>query len=218
MDQTNLKPASAFAMKLGVKAIIYGPPGSAKTPLINTAPRPVLLATEPGLLSMRNSKVPTWVGSTKALIDEFFKWFEHSAENKNFDTLAIDSVSQMCNIALNESKKAHGLAQYGDMADYVFPYLNRLYWMPQKHMYLIAKEEFANNVKRPSFPGNFLPKEIPHLYDCILRLAKTNVPGYGETLAFQCSGNYDIVARDRTGMLAMYEEPDFGKLVTKAMQ
>lgn len=220
MQITDLKAAKTFAIQFGAKCLIYGPPGSAKTPTINTAPRPVLLATEPGLLSMRNSDVPTWIAPTKAKIDEFFKWFEHSPEAKNFDTLAIDSVSQMCNIALDGSTAKHGLAQYGEMADYVMPYMQRLYYMKEKHMYLICKEELTTDGKRrPAFPGQQLngSSGIAHLYDCILRLAKTNVPNQGEVLAFQCNGSYDVIARNRTGTLNDFEPPHFGNLVKKVM-
>lgn len=220
MNQNDLLPAKEFAQRFGVKSVIYGPPGSGKTPIINTAPRPVLLATEPGLLSMRTSTVPTWLAPTTAKIDEFMKWFEHSNESKNFDTLCIDSSSQMCDIALEEAKKKskHGLQQYGEMADYVMPYLKRLYFMPNKHMYLIAKEETTSlGMRKPYYPGKQLPTDIPHLYDCILRVAKVQVPGYGETVAFQCNGTMDVTARNRTGNLADYEPPDFGALVAKAM-
>lgn len=218
MNQSDLKPAREFAIKFGAKCIIYGPPGSAKTPIINTCPRPVLLAVEPGLLSMRTSNVPTWMATNKARIDEFFKWFELSSEAKNFDTLAIDSTSQMCNIALDESKQKHGLAQYGEMADYVWPYMQRLYYMREKHMYLIAKEELTvDGKRRPSFPGQQLPRDVPHLYDCILRLSKVAIPNIGETLAFQCNGTIDVIARNRTGTLADYEPPDFNALVKKVM-
>jgi hypothetical protein len=124
----------------------------------------------------------------------------------------------MCDIALNESTSKHGLAQYGDMAEYVLPYIQRLYWMKEKHVYAIAREELTvDGKRRPSFPGQQLNRDIPHLYDCILRLAKINVPNVGETLAFQCNGSYDIVARNRVGTLDTYEPPDFGKLVTKCM-
>jgi len=218
MQASDLMPAGKFAQLFGAKCIIYGPPGSAKTPIINTAPRPVLLATEPGLLSMRGSKVPTWVAPNKARIDEFFKWFENSAEAKNFDTLAVDSTSQMCDIGLSESKAKHGLAQYGEMADWVYPFLERMYFMREKHMYLIAKEEVLNDGRRrPYYPGKYLPTQIPHKYDCVLRLAKVPVPGVGEVLAFQCNGTYEISARNRTGTLADFEQPDFSKLVTKVM-
>lgn len=221
MQMQDLRPAKDFALMFGCKAIIYGPPGSAKTPIINTCPRPVMLAVEPGLLSMRNSNVPTWMAPNKARIDEFFKWFELSAETKNFDTLAVDSVSQMCNIALDESKAKHGLAQYGEMADYVMPYLQRLYYMKEKHMYLIAKEELTSDGKRrPAFPGQQLngSSGVSHLYDCILRLAKVPIPNIGETLAFQCNGTMDILARNRTGDLADFEPPDFGAIVKKVMK
>lgn len=219
MNQSDLKKAREFAIQFGCKAIIYGPPGCGKTPSINTAPRPVLLATEPGLLSMRNSNVPTWVGNTKSRIDEFMKWFENSSEAKNFDTLAIDSTSQMCTIALDESKAKHGLQQYGEMAEYVMPFLKRLYFMKEKHMMLLAKEELTSDGKRrPLYPGKFLPAEIPHLYDCILRLAKVPVPNVGEVVAFQCNGTIDIIARNRTGTLSDFEPADFNALIKKVMQ
>ena len=218
MNMSDLKPARDFARMYGVKAVIYGPPGSGKTPLVGTCPRPVLLAVEPGMLSMRNSNVPTWMAPNKARIDEFMKWFENSSEAKNFDTLAIDSTSQMCNIALDESKAKHGLAQYGEMADYVWPYMQRLYFMKEKHMFLIAKEELTvDGKRRPSYPGQVLNKDIPHLYDCILRIAKVPIPNVGETLAFQCNGTIDIIARNRTGDLADFEPPNFNDIVKKVM-
>ncbi len=105
MQQNDLRPANEFALKLGVKAIVYGPPGTGKTPIVNSAPRPVLMACEPGLLSMRGSKVSTWFADTGIRIDEFFKWLFNSKEANNFDTVAVDSVSQMCEIYLREAEQ-----------------------------------------------------------------------------------------------------------------
>src|SRR6202035_3954656 len=116
MDQRNLRPARDFALMYGVKGLIYGSPGSGKTPILATAPRPLLLATEPGLLSMRNSTVPTYLGYDAASIDEFFKWFFNSAETKNFDTIAVDSTSQMAEIYVLDAQKhnKHGFKPYGE--------------------------------------------------------------------------------------------------------
>jgi len=118
MDIRSLRPAKDFAINYGVKAIVYGPPGKGKTPIISSAPRPVMLACEPGMLSMRNSTVPTWPAFTADKIDEFFKWCFHSNETKNFDTICVDSVSQMAEIYLQKATKdnKHGLAAYGQMA------------------------------------------------------------------------------------------------------
>ncbi len=106
------------------------------------------------------------------------------------------------------------------MADYVMPYLQRLYYMKEKHMYLIAKEELTSDGKRrPAYPGQQLngSNGVCHLYDCILRLAKVPIPNVGETLAFQCNGTADILARNRTGTLADFEPPNFNDLVRKVM-
>lgn len=224
MDIRDLKAAGEFAQNFGVKALIYGPAGSAKTPLLNTAPRPLLLATEPGLLSMRGSKIPTYEAYEPKRIDEFFKWFFNSNETKNFDTLGIDSASQIADIYLIDAQKnnKHGLKAYGEMADNTMEHLRTLYYTRYKHTYVIAKEEIKDmdgqTMRRPYFPGQVLPIQVPHLYDFILRLAKTNVPGQnGEVLAFQCVGSYNVLSRNRTGNLNQYEPPNFNALVEKAM-
>jgi GTPase SAR1 family protein len=231
MDIRDLKAAGEHAQNFGVKAIVYGPAGTGKTPILNSAPRPVLLATEAGLLSMRGSKIPTYEAYTSQRVDEFFKWFFNSTETKNFDTLGIDSGSQMADIYLNAAlkgtskagNKKHGMAAYGEMATETMEHLRTLFYTRQKHVYLICKEQIADvefqSLRRPYFPGQVLPVDVPHLYDFILRLAKTNVPGMvGEQLAFQCNGTMNIMSRNRTGNLNDFEEPHFGKLVAKAME
>src|SRR5258708_2508772 len=230
MNIKDLKPANEHAQNFGVKAIIFGPAGCGKTPILNTAPRAVLLATEPGLLSMRGSKIPTYEAYTSQRIDEFFKWFFNSTETKNFDTLGIDSGSQIADVylqaALSGTSKAgnkkHGMAAYGEMADNTMEHLRTLFYTRYKHTYVICKEEIADvelqSLRRPYFPGKVLPVQVPHMYDFLIRLAKTNVPGVvGETLAFQCVGNMNVLARNRTGNLNEFEPPNFGALVTKAM-
>ncbi len=229
-SNSDFKPAGSYAKASGLKAIIYGPPGSAKTPLLNTAPRPILLATEAGMLSMKRSTIPTCYASTPQAIDDFFKWLFHSNEPKNFDTVGIDSISHLCEVYLTAilsgtskaGNKVHGQAAYGEMAKNVMDHMRPLYHLPNKHVYGIAKQEVKPqsgiNTTRPYFPGQYLPVELPHLFDAILRLAIHRVPGVGDTLAFRCLQSIDEIARNRTGNLNEFEEPHFGKLVTKALQ
>lgn len=226
MNIRDLKPAGEYSGAYGVKALIFGAPGSHKTPLINTAPRPILLACEPGLMSMRGSQVPTYQAFTTEAIEGFFDWFFNSNETKNFDTLAIDSSSQITDIYLQSiltgksksGNKLHGKAAYGAMADECLKHFRKLYFMPLKNIYLIAKETSFDGMKRPYFPGNVLNVEVPHMYDLILHLGIHNIPGMGQLLSFQCRQTIDILARDRSGRLNDYEPPDFGKLVQKVMQ
>lgn len=223
MNASQLKPAGQLAGRFGVKALVYGPPGTGKTPILNTAPRPVLLAVEPGLLSMRGSTIPTWEGYTTAAIMEFFAWFTTSAESKNYDTLGVDSVSQMAEIILKDKLLTNkdGRKAYGEMSRAVMEIMNGLYFFPQKHIYLIAKEThlelLGTNMRRPYFPGQDLNVKVPHLYDEILHLAPATVPGVGITTAFRTKGEFDVMARDRSGRLAQFEPPDLAALFTKCM-
>jgi len=226
---SDFKPAGFYAKTSGFKAIVYGPPGSAKTPILNTAPRSILLATEAGLLSMKDSTIPTCYAHTPAAIDDFFKWLLHSNEPKNFDTIGVDSISHMCEVYLTAimngtskaGNKVHGQAAYGEMAKMVMDHMRPLYHLPNKHVYGIAKQEVtlisSIPTTRPFFPGKYLPVELPHLFDAILRLAIHRVPGVGDTLAFRCLQSIDEIARNRTGNLSEFEQPDFGKLIAKAM-
>lgn len=221
MNLSDLRPAKDHAINFGVKAIIYGPAGSGKTPIINTAPRPILLACEPGLLSMRGSNVPTYAAFDAKMIDDFFDWFFKSHETKKFDTLCIDSTTEMAEVYLRQAEKTnkHGLAAYGEMAKCTLKHLQTLYFMREKHTYLIAKQEtMSDGVKRPYYPGRQMPVEMPHKFDQILHLDIHNVPNVGQVRSFQCGQTMDVLARDRTGMLDLFEQPDFGQIIKKVMK
>lgn len=225
MQAKDLKPASTLAQRYGAKCIAYGPPGAGKTPLMKTAPRPVLCVTEPGMLSMRDAtNIPAWEAYTPATISEFFKWAKESPEARNFDTICVDSVSQMAEIILKEElqRNKDGRKAYGEMSRRVMDILNDLYYLPQKHVYLIAKqgnfEEGGSMVTKPYFPGQDLNVKVPHMYDEILHIAKVNVPNMTQPVtAIRTASTFNIMARDRSGKLAEIEPADLTALFAKIM-
>ena len=238
MQAKDLKPLSQLAQRFGVKAIIYGKPGTGKTPMLQTAPRPLVLLTEPGSLSVRKvTTVPAWEAYTQERIEEFFEWFTKSAEAKNFDTLAIDSGSEAAEIVISKelNKQKDGRKAYGEMSKTVMRWFDSLYFMPQKHIVLICKQ-FAMEVGKtvtqqngafvvemqyqaaPYFPGNALNVSVPHRYDEILHVAEVNIPGVGPKMALRTRGTPEILARDRSGNLNEVEPTDLTALFAKAMQ
>lgn len=224
MNMSQLKPAYQCSAQYGVKALAHGGPGSGKTPLVKTAPRPVMCVTEPGLLSLRDWDGPVWEAYTAKAIDEFFDWLKRSNETSNFDTIAVDSVSQMAEIYLAEAEKTnkHGLKAYGDMAEKVTEHTDTLYYLKNKHVYLIAKQQLSSEgggivKKRPYFPGKECNVKIPHLYDEILHIGVHNIPGSGEYRAIQTADSLTAAARDRSGKLNEYEPCDLGALFAKCM-
>lgn len=220
MQLSDLKPVSAFALKYGAKSLIYGGAGSGKSPIAATAPRPLIIICEPGMLSMTKFNFPAIPAFTVADINDRFAWIFGSHETRNFDTICIDSLSQMCEIILTDelNKNKDGRKAYGELSRKVMEKLNGLYFLPEKHLYLICKQQITvNGVKRPYFPGQDLPVKVPHLFDFILQLGIQNVPGVGEVSAFRCNQSTDVMARSRTGNLNDYEKPHFGELITKAL-
>lgn len=231
MNSTNLKPAGQCAQNFGVKSVLYGGPGTGKTPLINTAPSPVLLAIEPGLLSMKGSNVPTWAAyehkdGVAAGVREFLTWFHSdSADLKKYDTLAIDSVSEMAEAILRVKMKANTnkMKAYGEMSFDVMDILTKLYYTRYKHVILLAKqhEDPETRRKRPSFPGQDLHTKIPHFFDGVwhyAKLAAGTIPGVmQEVKAIRTVETFDIMARDRSGNLFEFEQPDLGAIIKKCM-
>lgn len=224
MNIAQLKPASQLAGRFGVKALIYGGPGSGKTPMMNTAPRPVACVTEPGMLSMRTSNIPAWEAYDDNKIDEFLKWLHESKEASQFDTVCFDSVSQMAEIYLIKevNRNKDGRKAYGELSRTMMEILTKLYYMPNKHIYLICKqthsEEGGINKRKPYFPGQDLNVKVPHLFDEILHIGLTQVPGIVQpTRAIRTVETFDITARDRSGKLAELEPPDLGHIFNKIM-
>lgn len=239
MNLSDLKPAASLARRYGIKVVIYGGPGSGKTPLVNTAPAPVLLVTEPGMLSMRNSPIKHCrVAETYAEITDFMVWFFKSAEARQFQTLAIDSISNVAEIILAEAlaKEKHGKKAYGTMSEKVMQICNSLFHMPEKHIVLIAKQGFAENgkqtiiqggevsyepimQKRPFFPGKDLNVKIPHLFDSVFHLGEAVVPGQPKPVrALRTKEITEVFARERSGLLSELEPPDLGAIFKKCMQ
>lgn len=229
LAQMGAAPASSFANQTGVKALVHGGPGSGKTPIIQTAPRPITLACEPGLLTLRNWDGIVVEGTTIEQINDFFAWAAGSTEINNFDTICVDSASEMAEVYLRHylsgtskaGNKVNGMAAYGDMAKDTMKNLFFLNGMKEKHVYLIAKQllspEDEGTKKRPYFPGKQLNTEVPHLFDLIMELGQHTIPGHGQQHAFRTRDSFASLARDRSGKLDEYEPPNLDYVFKKCM-
>ena len=108
------------------------------------------------------------------------------------------------------------------MSRRVMEIVNALYYLPNKHIYLIGKQSTGDEngvaTKRPYFPGQDLNVKIPHLYDEILHLGEVNVPGQPKpVVGFRCLPTFGIMARDRSGRLNEIEPPNLDAIFKKCM-
>lgn len=223
MDIRNLVPVSSLVQRYGVKAILYSGPGMGKTPLVTTAPTPVICFTEPGFLSVRKYNGPAYPAFTYREIKEFWMWAIQSREAQQFQTKCLDSFSQMAEIILAEelSKHKDPRKAYGELSSKMMEIAHWIYFAPNMNALLIAKEgsvDFEGITKqRPYFPGQDLNIKIPHLFDSVWRIENFQ-SAQGLQRVIRTRESATAFARDRSGNLAELETPDITHLFTKSMQ
>lgn len=228
MTTRDLVPASELAKRFGVKALGYGPPGSGKTPLLDTLKswNPVVCVCEPGFLSMAHSSIACFPATTAAAIIEFGNWASTSHEAQQFGIKCMDSATEMSEIFLKESQakgskggnEAHGKRAYGEMAAEVKKVIDKLYFTPGLNLLCIAKENAGDGTtqKKPFFPGQDLNTYMPHRFDWVFRVGMEIPPGQNQRQrVIRSRENFEAFARDRTGRLDELEPPDLLYLIQK---
>jgi len=215
----NLKSTKSIASS-GVKLLVYGQAGAGKTTLIRTLPHPLILSAEAGLLSLHNSDIPFIEIDSIATLSEVYKWLS-SAEAAKYETIAIDSVSELAEVCLSTEKaKAKDPRQaYGEMQDQMATLIRAFRDLP-KHVYMSAKlekaqDEMGRMLYSPSMPGNKTGQALPYFFDEVLalRCEKDAEGNFVRALLCQSDGLWQ--AKDRSGRLEAWEAPDLGAVIAK---
>ena len=224
--QPQIMPLCDRAKRFGVKCMMYGVPGMAKTPILTTAPNGLFVAVEKGIKSARHSSMPSVEVEDAAQVENFFNWWFQSNEAKAFDSLCIDSASEIADKFLdralgkgsNAGNKAHGQQAYGAMANDFLQIFVQLKMQEQKHIFMTAKEMLDVTPHRPYFLGKVLPVQVPHDIDELYHVEKTRIPGMAEeVIALRTQGDIMTMARSRDGRLDQFEQPDLTNIVNKIM-
>jgi phage nucleotide-binding protein len=208
----------------GIKAVVYGPAGSGKTTLCGTAPNPIILSAESGLLSLRGQELPyIEIDSHEALV-EVYDWVMESKESKQFDTICLDSLSEIGEVVLADLKKRHKDPRqaYGEVQEQMLELIRNFRDMPGRNVYFACKEEDTKDGTtgainyRPMMPGTKLPNQVPYFFDEVFQMyVYTDPQTKEETRALRTRGDNKYVAKDRSGSLDMWEPPDLTHIFNK---
>ena len=206
----------------GVKLLVYGNSGSGKTSLIPTLPNPVVLSAEGGLLSIADADVPFVEVSSYDTLMEAYAWLTQSAEAKGFDSVALDSISEIAEVVLNHEKKIakDPRAAYGNMQEQMSDLIRAFRDLPEKHVYFTAKCEKATDetgrlLFAPSMPGNKTGQQLPYFFDEVLALRVEKDADGNAQRALMCDSDGIWLAKDRSGKLDTWESADLGALIAK---
>jgi hypothetical protein len=234
--------AEAYNTSNGVKMLVYGLSGSGKTVLAATMPRPVLIAAEPGALALRKANLEALFGvgnpsiqynmpiieikTTDDLV-EAHRWCLSSAEAKAFDSIAIDSLSEIGEVVLNNAKRQvkDPRQAYNELIEKTEQCVRLFRDLPQKHVYMAAKmhplkDEMTGVVKYgPGMPGSKLGPNLPYFFDEVFRLGVNKDLASNTSYRFlQTTADLQHEAKDRSGALKEMEPPHLGIVINKIMQ
>lgn len=206
----------------GVKLLVYGNAGAGKTSLIPTLPNPVVLSAEGGLLSIADADVPFVEVLSYDTLMEAYAWLTQSAEANQFDSVALDSISEIAEVVLNHEKKIakDPRAAYGNMQEQMSDLIRAFRDLPEKHVYFTAKCEKATDetgrlLFAPSMPGNKTGQQLPYFFDEVLALRVEKDADGNAQRALMCDSDGIWLAKDRSGKLDTWEGADLGALIAK---
>ena len=206
----------------GVKLLVYGQAGAGKTSLIPTLPSPVVLSAEGGLLSIKDANLPYIEIASIEDLHEAYKWVTESKEAAGFESVALDSISEIAEVVLNYERKAtkDPRQAYGAMQEQMQDIIRSFRDLSGKHVYFSAKmekstDEMGKIMYAPSMPGNKLGQQLPYFFDEVLAL-RVEKDANGDTQrALMCDSDGAWSAKDRSGKLSTWEAPDLGEIIKK---
>ena len=218
-----LKRTSAVSPAF-VKVLVYGSSGAGKTTLIPSLPNPIALSAEAGLLSIRGADIPYIEIGSIADLTEAYTWLRESDEAAQYESVAIDSISEIAEVVLSAEKKVakDPRQAYGAMQEQIADLVRAFRDLPNRHVYMSAKvERVQDDMGRllygPSMPGNKTGQALPYWFDEVLALRCENDADGKVARMIQADTDGVWLAKDRSGKLDAWESADLGAIIRKIL-
>ena len=222
----------------GAKILTYAESGAGKTVSVATCPKPVMLSAEAGTLSLSRGNlerlfgkdnptitydVPVITISSLEELNEAYRWLTESPEAAAFETISVDSLTEIAEVVLTNAKKItkDPRQAYGELIDKMMMLAKAFRDIQGKNVYMLCKQELVKDefsgITRfgPAMPGTKVGPQLPYLFDEVFYLGQNKTPEGLEYRYFQTDKDIQRVAKDRSGTLAFYEEPNLTKIVNK---
>lgn len=241
-----LKSADEVAAQQGVKLLIYGRAGTGKTGLCATAPYPVVISAEAGVLSLKKDNIERMFGvATKGItytipvievdtldkLKEIYTWAEQAQEAKQFHTLCIDSLSEIAEKVFTNAQYQISLQKKGDprqayslLLDQMIVTVKNFRDLKGKHVYMTSKEAKVKDditgvtMLGPAMPGAKLGPDMPYRFDEVLHIGiERNFQTQQAYRYLRTRPDFNVQAKDRSGALDEIEYPHLGMLFNKIM-
>ena len=210
-----------------IKCLVYGEAGVGKTYLCSTAPEPIIISAESGLLCLRQFNLPFIEIKTLADLQDAYNFCFDSNKTKNYQTICVDSITEIAEVLLvSEKKKTKDPRKaYGEVQDQMLSLIRQFRDLPNKHVYIAAKEgkvsdSFTGSISYgPMMTGQKLSQHVPYFFDEVFRLfIYTDIQTSQSWRVLRTCGDQQSIAKDRSGVLAELEEPNLTNIFNKILK
>ena len=229
----NFTSTSEASQSGGIKFLVHGPAGVGKTMLAGTLPDPVILATKgEGVLSLSEANQRRVFGDARDIpviliekptdITDALKYLKTDTRGKQFESVILDSVSDMFAIQLTGLKIAFKDPRqaYGELYDKGLGMIRDFKALPAHVLFVATQEkekdeETGKLLWMASAPGKSLTKDLPYMFDEVFAM-QIHANEKGEKLRWLLTQlTPQFSAKDRSGALDEYEEPNLSAIIDK---
>jgi len=218
-----------------LKMVIYGASGTGKTVFGSTAPKPIFLDAEAGLLSIAEKKIDSIKIEKFSDIQDAFMFLK--AGGHGYETVIIDSLTEiqkksMDTILEKDSKVKDDKPQihhWGMNIEQIMRLCRNFRDLPMNVIFIALEAQEKNEetgiiTKTLALQGKSLPQQIMGFVDLVGYIEAREVGKKDNSLekeivrAIRFQPSLSVNAKDRSGKLDIWEWPNFSALYDKVFK
>lgn len=217
--------AKTLAQDARIKMLVYGDSGVGKTVFSASFPKPFVIASEEGLLSVAGRDIPYVPIHDWADMESIYLHLLKDESKAKYETVVVDSLTDLQQKCLAYVLQQSGRPvpeqrDWGQLLDVMRRFLRQMADLPYHIVFICLagteKDELLGMVKeRPAISGR-LAVEAPAYVDMVMRLVVEQSKKGGEVIinrygVFQPDSR--AAAKDRSGkMPTVMKDPDADKI------
>lgn len=205
-----------------IKVLLYGGSGAGKTTILGTLSTMLIVSAERGTKSIRSKNLPVATIKGQAGLEQII----NGARGGTFSgwgctALGIDSLTEIAEVLLIEKKLEYKDPRqaYGATQDVMLQFVRELRDLEGMDVFATAKQDTVADSEGsllfgPAMPGKKLGPALPYFFDGVW-VARVMGSGTSRQYKIQTGSDFQYSAKDRSGTLAEFEEPDLPQIINK---